>query len=103
MRSLAYSPLLAILVLAVLPQMAFAYDSGGGPSSQMTLEQELELAHKRVEMVKAHPGEGSGTPLLSANGVVGSMLITGGVFGGIFVAFVLRAKQMEKIRTSPFP
>ena len=102
MKSLAYGPLLAILALAVLPQMAFAEDYGGN-SSPMTMEQELELAHKRVELVKAHPGEGSGTPFLSPSGVIGAMAITGGVFGGIFVAFVLRAKQMEKIKARPVP
>lgn len=101
MKSLAYGPLLAILVSAVLPQMAFAQDYGGGPTSPMTMEQELELAKKRIELVKAHPGEGSGTPYLSPNGVIGAMLITGAVFGGIFVAFLVRAKQIEKIRARP--
>ncbi len=103
MKSLAYGPPLAVLVLAVLPQMAFALDYGGGPTSPMTLEQEIDLAKKRIDLVKAHPGQGSGTPYLSPYGVIGATLITGGIFGGIFVAFVVRARQIENMRSRLVP
>ena len=95
MKKLAYSILLAVLLSAVLPQLAFAQQYPGYPSGTMTLEQELELAKKKVEIVRAHPGEGSGTPYLNANGVVGASIISGAIFGGIFLAFVVRAKQYE--------
>lgn len=95
MKKLAYSILLAVLLSAVLPQLAFAQQYPGYTSGTMTLEQELDLAKKKVEMVKAHPGEGSGTPYLDANGVVGASVISGAIFGGIFMAFVVRAKQYE--------
>jgi len=58
-----------------------------------TLEEELALAREKIAEVKAHPGEGSGTPVLSANGVVGASTIVGAVFGGIFIAFVVQAKR----------
>ena len=58
-----------------------------------TLEEELTLARQKIAEVKAHPGEGSGTPVLGANGVVGASTIVGAVFGGIFVAFVVQAKR----------
>ena len=95
MKKLAYSILLAVLLSAVLPQLAFAQQYSGYPSGPMTLEQELELAKKKVEIVRAHPGDGSGTPYLNANGVVGASIISGAIFGGIFMAFVVRAKQYE--------
>lgn len=96
MNKLAYSILLAVLMSAVLPQLAFAQQYGPyNPGNTMTLEQELDLAKKKVEMVKEHPGDGSGTPYLDANGVVGASIISGAIFGGIFVAFVIRTKQFE--------
>ena len=98
MKKLVYGILFAVLLSAVLPHLAFAQQYGGygsSPGNTMTLEQDLELAKRKVEMVKEHPGEGSGTPYLSANGVVGATLISGAIFGGIFVAFVVRAKQFE--------
>src|SRR6185437_3821106 len=85
MKKLAYSILFAVLLSAVLPQLAFAQQYPGYPSGTMTLEQELELAKKKVEIVRAHPGEGSGTPYLNANGVVGASMISGAIFGGIFM------------------
>jgi len=95
MKKLAYGILFAVLLSAVLPQLAFAQQYPGYAGGPMTLEQELDLAKKKVEIVKAHPGEGSGTPYLNANGVVGASIISGAIFGGIFMAFVVRAKQYE--------
>lgn len=99
MKKFAYGILLAVLLSAVLPQLAFAQQyTEYNPGNTMTLEQELDLAKKKVEMVKEHPGEGSGTPYLNANGVVGASIISGAIFGGIFVAFVVRAKQYENVQ-----
>lgn len=104
MKKFVYGALLVVLLSAVLPQLAFAQQYGNYPGSTETLEQELVLARKRVEIVNEHPGAGSGTPYLNANGVVGASLISGAVFGGIFVTFVVRAKQVEKIhKTRPVP
>jgi hypothetical protein len=96
MKKIVYGTLLVVLLSAVFPQLAFAQQYGNYPSNTMTLEQELELARKKVEIVKEHPGEGSGTPYLNANGVIGASLISGAIFGGIFVTFVARARQIEK-------
>ncbi|WP_166289764.1 hypothetical protein [Candidatus Nitrosotalea sp. FS] len=95
MKKFAYSILLAVLLSAVLPQLAFAQQYPGYSGGPMTLEQELILAKKKVEIVQEHPGDGSGTPYLNANGVVGASIISGAIFGGIFMAFVVRAKQYE--------
>jgi hypothetical protein len=96
MKKLAYGMLLAVLLPVVLPQLAFAQQYGGYQSNTMTLEQDLELAKKKVEMVREHPGDGSGTPYLDVNGVVGASIISGAIFGGIFLTFVVRTKQYER-------
>lgn len=90
--------LLAVFAASALMPLAFAQTYPQGSNTGMTLEQDLKLARERIEEVKAHPGAGSGTPYLSASGVVGATIISGGIFGGIFVAFVVRAKQIENKR-----
>jgi uncharacterized protein YcfJ len=82
---------------AILPLAAAqsAYPSNNGYSAS-TLEENLKLARDKVAEVKAHPSTGSGTPVLDANGVVGASIIVGAVFGGIFIAFIVRAKQAKK-------
>jgi len=63
-----------------------------------TLEEELALARKKVDEVRAHPGAGSGTPVLDANGVLGASIIVGAVFGGIFIAFISQAKRHAMVK-----
>ena len=96
MKKIVCGTFLVVLLSAVLPQLAFAQQYGNYPGSTMTLEQELELARKKVEIAKEHPGEGSGTPFLNANGVIGATIISGAIFGGIFVTFIVHARQIEK-------
>ncbi len=89
--------LLALFVASSFAPFAAAqYTPGGG----LGLEQELKLAKDRIAAVHANPHAGSGTPYLDANGVIGASIISGAVFGGIFVAFVVRAKQAEKAKRS---
>ncbi|MEE8255465.1 MAG: hypothetical protein V3R12_01280, partial [Nitrosopumilaceae archaeon] len=42
---------------------------GGGETGVGTLEETLELAKRAIEATKANPSAGSGTPVLSADGV----------------------------------
>ena len=91
-KSILAGILFAFLATATMLPLAAAqvYPTGkNGP----TLEETLALARQKIAEVKAHPGEGSGTPVLNANGVVGASTIVGAVFGGIFVAFVVQAKR----------
>lgn len=74
-----------------------AYTQGSSGYGGSTLEETLKLAKAKLAEVKAHPGTGSGTPVLDANGVVGASIAVGAVFGGIFIAFVVKAKQAKKI------
>jgi len=87
--------LLALFVASSFAPFAAAqYQPGGG----LGLEDELKVAKARIAAVQANPHAGSGTPYLDANGVIGASIISGAVFGGIFIAFVVRAKQIEKAR-----
>jgi len=84
-------------VSTFVPFAAAQYQAGGGISS---LEDELKLARSKIQSVQNNPHAGSGTPYLDANGVVGASVIAGGIFGGIFIAFVVKAKQAEKAKRS---
>lgn len=87
---------LAFLAMGALAPLAFAQAYPQGQNVGMTLEDQLRLARERIQEVRENPGAGSGTPYLDASGVIGATIISGSIFGGIFVAFVVRAKQIEK-------
>ena len=57
----------------------------------------MKLARAKIADVQANPHTGSGTPVLDAGGVIGASIAVGAVFGGIFIAFVVRAKQAKKV------
>lgn len=65
----------------------------GGETGVNTLEENLELARRRIEAADANPASGSGTPYLSADGVIGASAIAGAVFGGISAAFFIRGRS----------
>jgi len=81
---------------AFLPLAAAQYSSPPYPGGS-TLEEQLKLARAKVAEAQANPHTGSGTPVLDAGGVLGASIAVGAVFGGIFIAFVVRAKQAKKI------
>jgi hypothetical protein len=89
--------LLALFVVSSFAPFAAAQYAGVGGGGG-TLEEQLKLARARIAAVQSNPHAGSGTPFLDANGVIGASIISGAVFGGIFIAFVVRAKQVEKAR-----
>ncbi|HMK32629.1 MAG TPA: hypothetical protein VK431_03285 [Nitrosopumilaceae archaeon] len=80
---------------AFLPLAAAQYTTN---NPGVTLEEQLKLARAKIADVQANPHTGSGTPVLDANGVVGASILVGAIFGGIFIAFIVRAKQAEKAR-----
>jgi len=77
--------------------VAFAQYMGNvgsqGETGINTLEEALEIQHRRVLAAQANPASGSGTPYLDANGVVGAAVIAGAVFGGIAGAFFIRGRS----------
>jgi hypothetical protein len=83
---------------AFLPMAAAQYSQtpAGGYNGGVTLEEQLKLAHAKVTEAAANPHTGSGTPVLDAGGTTGASIVVGAVFGGIFLAFAIRAKQAKK-------
>ena len=65
----------------------------GGQTGVGTLEETLELAKRKIEAAEANPASGSGTPYLDAEGVAGSAIIAGAIFGGISGAFLLKGRS----------
>ena len=90
--------LLALFVASTFAPFAAAQYTPVGGGAGVTLEDQLKLARAKIQAVQNNPHSGSGTPYLDANGVVGASIISGGIFGGIFIAFVVKAKQAEKAK-----
>nr|AIE99609.1 hypothetical protein [uncultured marine thaumarchaeote KM3_115_A11]AIF03898.1 hypothetical protein [uncultured marine thaumarchaeote KM3_16_C11] len=80
----------AIGSIAMVP-VALAY-SGLGQAGGITLEEQLELAERKVQKAADNPATGSGTPYLDASGVLGASVIAGAIFGGIATAFFVRGR-----------
>ncbi len=85
--------LLSLFAASAFLPLAAAQYQYPGPA---TLEEQLKLAREKVAEVQANPHAGSGTPTLDAGGVLGASIAVGAVFGGIFIAFIVRAKQAKK-------
>jgi len=81
----------AIGSVAMVP-VALAY-SGLGQPGGITLEEQLELAERKVQKAADNPATGSGTPYLDASGVLGASVIAGAIFGGIATAFFVRGRS----------
>ena len=77
--------------------IAFAQYMGNvgsaGETGTFTLEEALELQRRRIEVVEANPGTGSGTPVMGADGVFGAAAISAAVFGGVAGALFLKGRQ----------
>ncbi len=100
-KSIVFGVLLAgvISMPLMLAGPAFAqYGSQYGSENTGTgafgsLEEQLELAKRKVETAAANPATGSGTPYLNADGVFGASAIAGGIFGAIATAFFVKGRQ----------
>ena len=77
--------------------MAFAQYMGNvgsaGETGKYTLEEALELQRRRIESVQANPEAGSGTPVLSADGIFGAAAITAAIFGTMSGALFLKGRS----------
>lgn len=90
-KIIAAGVMLSLLILPSASSMAFAQYM---PSKMQTgLDEYVALAKDRVTIAKENPSTGSGTPLFEADGVLGAMLLSSGVFGGIATAFFVRGRQ----------
>lgn len=97
MNSVILTGLLAIVIMGSSGAAYAQYYSGNvgpdGETGKRTLEEALKLQRERVEIAQNNPGTGSGTPYISADGVVGASVITGAIFGGIAAAFFFKARS----------
>ena len=83
--------MLSILILPSVSDLAFAqYLPTQG---QTGLEEMLKRAEDRVNMVKENPHAGSGTPMFALDGVVGALILSTGVFGGIAATFFVKGSK----------
>ena len=89
--SVSIMAIFTIGTISMVP-VALAY-SGLGADGGITLEEHLELATRKVEYADANPATGSGTPYLSADGVLGASIIAGAIFGGIATALFMRGRS----------
>ena len=88
----ALSTLALCMAMSTLVVPVLAY-SGLGATDGITLEEHLELATRKVEKAEANPATGSGTPYLSADGVLGASIIAGAIFGGFATALFMRGRS----------
>ncbi len=64
-----------------------------GETGSRTLEETLELAKRRIEIVANNPAAGSGTPFIAADGVLGAAAFSAAIFGGIAGVLFYKGKQ----------
>jgi hypothetical protein len=99
MKSILLAGMFAMIGLGSLGFIGFAYGQymgnvgGAGETGQNTLEENLELARRRIAAAEANPASGSGTPYLDAGGVLGSVAISAAVFGGIAGALFFKSRS----------
>jgi len=86
--------IMAIFTIGTISMVpvALAY-SGLGADGGITLEEQLELAERKVQKAADNPATGSGTPYLDASGVVGASVIAGAIFGGIATVMFVKGKS----------
>ena len=98
-KILLAASLIAVFTIGLSAQssVAFAQYMGNvgseGQTGSYTLEEALEIQTRRVASADENPAAGSGTPYISADGVVGAAVIAGAVFGGIAGAFFLKGRS----------
>ena len=81
----------SVLILPSVNGIAFAqyYD----PDSPTGLDDYLKLAQDKVAIAKDNPQAGSGTPMFAADGVIGALILSTGVFGGIAASLFFKSRQ----------
>ncbi|HUT07006.1 MAG TPA: hypothetical protein VMW74_10030 [Nitrosopumilaceae archaeon] len=83
--------MLSILILPSVSSLAFTqYITSDGKTG---LDDYLQLAQDRVALANDNPKAGSGTPMFAADGVVGALILSTGIFGGVAATFFIRSRQ----------
>jgi len=89
--------ILSVLLIPSVSNVAFAqYFGNVGPNGETganTLEEAIKLQQQRVLVANENPAAGSGTPILSADGIFGAAAISAAVFGGMAGTLFLRGRS----------
>lgn len=88
---MATGVMLSILILPSVSSLAYAQYI---PSSGQTgLDDYLKLSKERVRMAAENPHTGSGTPMFALDRIIGALVLSTGVFGGIATSFFVRGRK----------
>lgn len=82
--------ILSLLILPTIGNIAFAQYL---PDQTTGLDDYIKIQEARVKIAEENPGTGSGTPMFAADGIVGALLLSTGVFGGIAMAFFVKGRK----------
>lgn len=82
--------ILSLLILPSVGNFAFAQYL---PDQTTGLDDYIKIQEERVRIAEQNPGTGSGTPMFAADGIVGAVLLSTGVFGGIAAAFFVKGRK----------
>ena len=89
--TIATGVMLSLLILPSVSSMVYAQYT---PLEKSTgLEDLLQLSKDKVKIAAENPGKGSGTPMFAADGILGAIVLSTGIFGGIAAAFFVRGKK----------
>ena len=88
---IATGVMLSILILPSVSSLAYAQYLP--TSGQTGLDEYLKLSQERVRMANENPQTGSGTPMFVLDGVLGALVLSTGVFGGIATTFFVRGRK----------
>jgi len=81
----------SILMLPSVNSIAFAQYIT--TEEQTGLGDYIQLAQDKVTLANDNPKAGSGTPMFAADGVLGALILSTGVFGGVAVTFLIKSRQ----------
>ncbi|BDQ30965.1 MAG: hypothetical protein K5798_07150 [Nitrosopumilus sp.] len=82
-----------MLSLLILPSVSLAFAQYIPSQGQTGLDDLMKLSEERVRIAKENPHTGSGTPMFALDGVLGALLLSTGVFGGIATAFFVKGRK----------
>ena len=83
--------MLSLLILPSVSNLAFAqYLPTPGTTG---LDDILKLSQEKVRIAQENPGTGSGTPMFALDGVLGALVLSTGVFGGVAAAFFVMGRK----------
>jgi len=90
-KTMVAGVIFSILILPSVSSIAFAqYITTNG---QTGLDDYLKLAKDKVVLANDNPKAGSGIPIFAADGVVGALILSTGIFGGVATTFFIRSRQ----------